>query len=208
MKILLSEASLFDCFGFDTHPTETRIRSFSALGAGWHYGEGSGFALDVQNAALSMNALAVELGLIETDAFPGIDGGILLTICHGDHYIEFRVETDCRVSFCRELNDQEIEDRAQLSLDEAKQVLRNFRKETCGQSESFTFSTSILRNDASHQRHLSCTGEAFPLSARNAPWRYPETSVDTYDDFTSQELPASRQSTGGLIQKTYLLATG
>ena len=208
MEIHLSDGSLCDYVGFDTHPTEKRIRSFSSLEAGWHYGEGVEFNLDVQDAAISLNALAVKWGLIATDAFPGIDGGILLTICHREHYLEFRVEPDCAVSFCRELNDGETEDRPQLSLDEAKRLLTHFGLEVCWQSEPSTSGIFTQEGNDLPQRLSSDSGMAFPSSTTNAPWGYPATCADTYDASTSQEPRASRQSIGHLIPEVYLLATG
>ena len=118
-----------------THITERKIRGFKRLQKGWHYGEGRPFGDNIINAAISLHKEALRLGFFETDAFPGANGEIMVTIYRHEHYLEFIIERDLTVTFSREDGDDETRYEEGLTLNNAIRVIRDFSGE-CRQSES------------------------------------------------------------------------
>ncbi|MEE9365455.1 MAG: hypothetical protein V3W44_02110 [Dehalococcoidales bacterium] len=100
--------------------TERKLRGLEELESGWHYGEGVPLGDSILDDAISLNREATNLGFSETDAFPGTDGEVMLTIYFDDHYLEFTLEPNGNVTFHQEKGDEEIAYQEGLSLQDAK----------------------------------------------------------------------------------------
>jgi hypothetical protein len=100
--------------------THKKILSFRALKKGWHFGEGVPLDELKLTQAIELNREAVQLGFLRTNAFPGVDGEIRVTVYHQEHYLEFTIETDDTITYIHEIDNREIENREGLSLEEAK----------------------------------------------------------------------------------------
>jgi hypothetical protein len=74
--------------------TERKIRSFAQLPQGWHYGAGGPIAGEIIHIACQYLWHLMMLGFVETDAFPGVDGEVMVTAYRGKHCIELTVELD------------------------------------------------------------------------------------------------------------------
>lgn len=81
--------------------TAAKIDRFTRLQAGWHYGEGGPCAPQACTMAQHLAARAQRAGLA-TDAFPGLDGGVLLMIYGPEGEDAVRCETDGTLSWTRE----------------------------------------------------------------------------------------------------------
>ena len=103
--------------------TTDKIRSFKQLKKGWSYGEGVPFKDSMLNDAISLIREANVAGFYRTNAFPGLNGEVMCTIYHKEHYLEFSIEIDGSVVFCREDGDDEVCYQEKLSLNDAKQNL-------------------------------------------------------------------------------------
>ena len=88
--------------------TECKIRGFTRLVDGWHYGEGVPPNSVALERAISFNRQTHTLGFHDTDAFPGFNGEVMFTVYADDHYLEFVFEPDGSVTFCHEINDKEV----------------------------------------------------------------------------------------------------
>lgn len=106
-----------------TNVTERKIAGFKELDTGWHYGEGVGAEQVAVDHATSLNHEAVRNRLIETDAFPGINGAVMLTIYLSDDDLEFTVEPDGTITFYRERAGEEICYQEGLTVQEARFIL-------------------------------------------------------------------------------------
>lgn len=85
-------------------PTESKIRSFAKLKSGWHYGEGKPPSSAAVEDAVELLRLVTEINpSLATDAFPGIDGEIQLTVYCGIHCLEFTRECSGAWTFFRHL---------------------------------------------------------------------------------------------------------
>ncbi len=69
--------------------TDRKLRAFADLPNGWYYGEGVPFGGAVLNMARTLS-----LGLAETDAFPGLNGEVVVSVYFGEHYLEFTIDPD------------------------------------------------------------------------------------------------------------------
>ena len=112
-----------------TYPTERKLQEFKNLQNGWHYGEGVSFQQAIIDNTISLHQEAIRLTLFETNAFPGLNGEIMLAIYSGVHYLEFTLEPDDSVTFYREKDNEEICYQEELSLDKAKVKIEQFKKE-------------------------------------------------------------------------------
>jgi len=108
-------------------PTEAKIESFSDLPKGWHFGEELAPSKEVIEKSLKIEEAASLYGY-ETDAFPGIDGEIMVTVYHGNHSLEFTVENDSSIIFALEENDNEIDYKELLSFEDAMIELDRYNK--------------------------------------------------------------------------------
>jgi hypothetical protein len=139
-----------------------KIRSFSNLRAGWHYGQGGPILEDRINKAIKIHALLKYIGFLETDAFPGVDGEILLTCYFGNHYIEILVDTAGEISIYHEKDSDVVEELKHVR--EAELVLSKMVGDIWNSSGSFISNITIrgegdltnwrsktLRMDLEHQ---------------------------------------------------------
>lgn len=65
---------------------ERKLRSFGGLVRGWHYGEGEPIAAETVRLARRLHLFSVALGFTNMDAFPCVNGEVLLTI-YADRYL-------------------------------------------------------------------------------------------------------------------------
>jgi len=122
--MIISDTAVFSEF-----PTKSKIQSFKELKNGWHYGEGVSFGQSILDKAITLHQEAIRLALFETDAFPGLNGEVMFTIYFENHYLEFTLKPDDRVTFYREKKGEEVCYQEGLSFEEAKTKIGEFRKE-------------------------------------------------------------------------------
>ena len=89
-------SSTFFWWDTSSHITEKKIQSFKELESGWHYGEGVSIKQSVLDNAILLNQEAINQAFYETDAFPGLNGEVMVTIYSGEHYLEFTLEASCK----------------------------------------------------------------------------------------------------------------
>lgn len=134
--------------------TEAKIQSYSAYPEGWCYGEGLVFSRAVINAAITLNALSMEKGFLNTDTFPGPDGGIKLAIYQEDICLEFTINSDLTIIFVREEGENEPSPLS-LSLDEAKNKINDFAEEiwSLGCSKANGTTGTVVYGWTTHSSH-------------------------------------------------------
>lgn len=60
--------------------TLDKIQSFACLPYGWHYGSGEPLSPQTIGYAIAWLRALVEINLVDNDAFPGVDGDVLITV--------------------------------------------------------------------------------------------------------------------------------
>lgn len=171
---------------FKLHPaanqiaTNDKLWSFVALPVGWHYGQGAAPSIELISLLVEINNQVYRLGFPKTDAFPGINGNLMLTIYYGEHLIDLTVEPNGRTcTYSYEKNGEEVAYEEDISLSTAMEMIKQVG-ELCRLSEPYTNYTMTTRNVGS-QVSLSKpqTMEVFLFSQQNAPWSTLEVSVNT-----------------------------
>lgn len=99
--------------------TAGKIRSFSNLPNGWHYGLGGGSPAWVVRSALDYLYQFMMLGFSETDAFIGGDGQIMVTAYRADHCVEVTIELDNTLSIAHQFQGMDVSFSPEISKLEA-----------------------------------------------------------------------------------------
>lgn len=127
--------------------TIKKIESFCYLPVGWNYGKGAPIELKTVKAAIEIYNFFLMLGLSRTDAFPGVDGEVMITAYHRQHYIGATIEKSPNGEFIysliHEINDEEsvfIEGRTARQI---REKLLKIVGEIWNTSGSFTLNTTI-----------------------------------------------------------------
>ena len=152
----------------EKHVTITKIESFRRLNAGWHYGEGINFDSNIVNNAIDLHNLAVKLGFFETDAFPGVDGSIMIAIYHKEDYLEFTLKHNNEIIYRRETNDIEVGEEELLTFDRVKTILEGLGQDTWKSSDSYISDITTVGDRDSLPQHLRTSGMGFQLLSSNA----------------------------------------
>lgn len=124
--------------------TLEKIQSFAHFEAGWSFGEGVAFAKNTLNKATQLAKTAHTLGFQETDAFPGLNGEVMVTVYQGNEYWEFTLEPTETITFVYERDEETI---------------------TYEEGLPFEFAVSLLTNLAFHHRHLFTIQTSTPVPA-------------------------------------------
>ncbi len=128
--------------------TADKIRAFGSLSEGWHYGRGNASSENIIEECLRIHSRMIGVGFHETDAFPGIDGEVLLTAYHEYHYIDILVELDGCVTITHEIGDTVVSRKGGLSEASCREELVKMAGDIWKPSASYTFDTSIIRGGA------------------------------------------------------------
>lgn len=110
--------------------TAEKILSFEMLPTGWYFGEGVPPSPKAIEFAIKINEKAALLQL-QTDAFPGQNGEVQISVYSCDDYLEFIIDAEGLITFVYEKNDQEQEYLENLTLEEAIHELTQDRNGEC-----------------------------------------------------------------------------
>jgi hypothetical protein len=129
--------------------TKEKIIEFTKRETGWHFGTGGPALFEIANQAIIIANIASYFDF-ETDAFPGVDGEIMVTVYHNHDYLEFICEVDNSVVFVHEKDGVEHAYREGLTFDQAKEELYKFGEGLWKNiSESFIKITTTRKKDVS-----------------------------------------------------------
>lgn len=194
-------------------PTETekKISSFATLHNGWDYGRGGPISQVTLDAAFEWNRFLRAHGFLETDAFPGSDGEVVLAAGYGDHYLEIIIEPDGKISVAYDYQGKQELYRPNMTPPEATGVILQLVGQIWNISAYFTpiSSTSALKSSSDPRFAIRSQMGAY-LSSKwivlnNLEHQSAPTSDNTSWDF--EELWEIRPYSGSLNQPYFLQAT-
>lgn len=166
----------------DISTTIRKIEGFTKLPRGWHYGEGvPASRLSSRRAALLLSRPTMVLASVSTDAFPGINGEVQVTIYHGSTYLELTIEPNGSITFVREQDDVEIEYLPGLSSQEADERLSQFERDIWDSFGSSTTATTIRLSDV-----LRASRSKIPLQRETLIPEYPWSSTSALSGLAVQ----------------------
>lgn len=109
--------------------TDEKLESFADLQVGWHYRKGSPISRSVLENAKLINRYLFKLGFSKTDAFPGVEGQVLLTAYNRDHIVEITIYPPGNIAtFVHEKNDEEISAAERIDLLKAVDLAKEASK--------------------------------------------------------------------------------
>ena len=112
-----------------------KILDIEKLDEGWHFGDGIPIKKEIIEKALIIDEKAFNCGYYETDAIPGINGEIEVTIYYLDDYFEFIIEKNEEVTYVHEYNNNEIAYEENISFSNALKKIEKLKEELCSLSE-------------------------------------------------------------------------
>jgi hypothetical protein len=167
-----------------------KLSEFRLLKKGWHFGEGE--PLSEENIALCEALLHTSKSnrLVIYDVFPGINGEVRFTIYEGNEYLEFTIEDNGQIVYLRETNDIESDYQENLTVDDAKQIIRSFSQKLWKHlSESSTRSIIMMNNVVAITAWpFDRKRVGFPFLRKPAPSRRVTESAIISNDFTTKFL--------------------
>ena len=172
------------------------VLSFRLLPDGWHYGRGSAPKPETEIWALKLIALFSEHGAEAIEAFPDVDGGILVSAYHGGATVDALMLANKTVEW--DADDCEFE---KLALSDAIKKIRGLNWQAKSSGYCIHATTAIERN-TSNRWH----SETLPMAAGH---QLSVTSVSipsvtvfarTFQDSTRLS-EATHQSSGNLIRQ-------
>lgn len=179
--------------------TIKKVKGFARLVNGWHYGEGTPAVPEIIKLAENFLLKAEDWGLIEANAFPGIDGQIELTFYVKDKTFAFTFDLDNTFSITEETAGNIISDIYGQSYKVAEETLWQISLENQTISGSSTLDIGIQETkdleplpSSGHQQNKT-PYEVYLLSRQNASQRASERFVNISRIFTARS-PVNRPS--------------
>jgi len=123
--------------------------------------------------ALDLNDYALALDLIRTEAFPGINGEVMVSVYRQGHVLDFTIYPEGVVRYRHDFNNDEIDAEDDLTLEAAKQKLFTFWMIAWNLSDLPTPSTSAQQkgNTRISPSQIAATMEESQLLTKVVPWK-------------------------------------
>jgi len=163
--------------------TAEKIRSFADLPAGWHFGVGRPSDIAETQRALAILDDLRSLGFTTTNAFPGQDGEIAVTVDALDNDIEIIVEVGELYTLVRDKNLIELERFERISLTDLKGLLAKISGEIWNSSVYYTQNIMMPQKIDSKALHSEILrAEAYPSFQWSVLKKAERISVRTVGD--------------------------
>lgn len=203
--------------------TTAKIRSFKTFQEGWSFGEGVKFSDNILNKAVKINETALKSGFQETDAFPGLNGEIMVALYLEQDYWEFTLEPDESLTFVYEQGEETIIYEEGRSFEFAIAKIKNIgdenhltnprekRKPVGSLWLLSELSTRFIMTNESQDSKVLLSKilprEEYRFLTKNAFWNWDTVYVTTLENFTHHPLAVNRQYSGNLKKTSYRVVT-
>ncbi len=153
--------------------TAHSIVEFSRLARGWHYGKGGPVDRQVCIWALQLLAHADKLGFTKTEAFPGVDGEVMVSIYPQDLVLDFTIEPDGSIVFRYERDNDDVFIGENLTLEAAKRILTALGTVLWNSSGLYTLDTTAMNPAPSRTLHSNAAKAmgGSRLLTKSVPWQ-------------------------------------
>ena len=184
-----------------------RIHSFGRLPEGWHYGEGRNATKIAIALALCIDELFIKHNAEAVEAFPDIDGGILVSGYRGNETIEVFCGPGEYVDILHEKDDNVVYDRKEIFVDDIDTYLRGVAWKPKKSYDCFIPDITVDMKGASRvwRSRTPPAAEVYRLSRVDAPENAAGRNVDTYLVFTTPKSLDIPLFSGESQQIDYLL---
>jgi len=184
--------------------TMRKVQSFKNLALGWNYGQGGPVDPNVVRGAIAVLLNFSLAGLTDTDAFPGINGEVMVTAYERDHYLEAIVESDGSVSVTYDVDDVEKFSKERMGSEEALNKLQEIAGEIWNMFDFYIRTISIQTPDRIGSRvwpsEIPQTVAEPPLSSAIVSTPPAQTFATTFDTIIPHGLQANHPFFGNLTR--------
>ena len=178
--------------------TTRKLSEFGSLQPGWHYGDGVPISQNLIAKARTVAQKAVSFGFPESNAFPGVDGGILITVYKGNCTFEIRLFPDGRARFVKEVDDEDVAFLENVTVERAIELLEEEAALLC-LSGPFIPDTTMNLGNASEARLLKRLQTVeYPFLTQNALKQDRGLFASIFNSSTG-ESPVTLQSSGSFV---------
>lgn len=112
--------------------TLQKVNSFARLKEGWRFGEGMPITPDFLESAKLLLKEGARNNISRFNAFPAPDGSLMVSFYIEDYTMDLHLEADGSITYSKyskELRDEEIDYKEDISFDSAIRKIWNFSKE-------------------------------------------------------------------------------
>ena len=182
-----------------------QISSFRHLPGGWHYGEGRGATEQAIEAALQTYALLKHHDARAIEAFPDINGGILVSGYYENEILEVFCGDDGQLDMMHEDDRVVVHEQKNVPLRKIISYFGGLPWASTKLSDFSIPSISAGKNSDSLVWHFEIhpTMAGFPLSIQSVLDNTVDRNASTWPASIRQESPATLQSFGGSTHQNY-----
>jgi len=109
--------------------TREKIRSFARYKDKWSFGEGVSFNNNAIESAINFYEKVMDSAYYRNDAFPGLEGEIIVKIYEDDDIGEFCIKPNSLIDFVHECQDEDIAHESDMDINTAISKMKKFRLE-------------------------------------------------------------------------------
>lgn len=209
MVAVFDNSTDFVIYPFDSMESSTvrKIDDFRKLPKGWNFGSGIPSSKDTAELAKEVLKFGVAEGFVRHDAFPGINGQIILTMYVRNYCLEFEIASDGKISLIWEEGDKDRGEWESLSLVQTKAKILELKGKIWNSLGRYTGVITTKHVQGLSAKHSNRqTTAAYPWSIKIASDSTVELSANISGN-TIQGLSTTAQSTGRSRRPTYQTAT-
>jgi hypothetical protein len=184
-------------------PVVRSILSFRNLESGWHFGQGKPATSSAIGIALELQRTLREMGAEQIEAFPRIDGGIVVSSIKGGDVVDVTCNPDGSLGLYIERNDAELVDLDSTDRYTLHSLVRFLNWREKAQSGYFIRSTTRTQRGASIALSFNRPETAYPSSTTIVPNDAQERYVSTFLTITTKKYPGTHQSSTGSNYQTF-----
>ena len=118
--------------------TESKLLGFAGLKDGWHYRDGKAFTEGAINDCIILHRQIFFKGFTRTNAFPGPNGEIQVTVYYDQHYFQFERESSGLWNITHEVNDEEVEFAERKEFSQVVNYVNGLNAKLCDTSDVYS----------------------------------------------------------------------
>lgn len=188
-------------------PIVKQLLAFRHLSNGWHYGDGRAPLLTTIIRSLGVNNAARMLGAEVVEAFPLVNGDVLISAYRGHSTVDMRVKGDGTYDLLHEQNDEVVCEREEMPLSEMVAYLQGLKWQAPKSSGS-SIPASTATNSAASKAKRSKNLVMVRLSSTSiAPSKRATQFVTISRRTTRQTSPEAHPFSYGSPSRRYQLGT-
>ena len=178
--------------------TRGKLIGFAFLHEGWHFNEGGPARESTLKTASILLGDLEDAGFTHTDAFPGVDGSVMISAYGMADSYDFSIRPSGAITVTHERGDEEIFYQEKMKEGEVREKIKEFGLSTCHTPDYLISGTTIAVTTGDLRAtpfRIQKTNPAFQLSNSNVPDVNPAVFVSTLP-VSIESLPGRRSSFG------------